>query len=66
MEKRNLTKTEVEVLRGITEGLTHKELANKFHRSPHTIRTHLKNIYEKLDAHSKIEAMIKAKEIGES
>ncbi|MBI5181585.1 MAG: response regulator transcription factor, partial [Nitrospirae bacterium] len=64
--KRNsiLTKKENAILRGISEGLTDKGLANRLFLSPHTVRTHLKNIYEKLHVHSKVEAIIKAKREG--
>ena len=43
-----LTKRECEILKGVDTGLTSKELANKLSLSQHTVRTHIKNIYEKL------------------
>ncbi len=59
-----LTKREREVLKGIDAGLTYKELADKFSLSPHTVKTHTKNIYEKLHAKSKHEALFKAHKTG--
>lgn len=55
-----LTHREKELLNGIADGHTDKRLADKLFISPHTVRTHLKNIYEKLNAHSKVEAVMKA------
>ena len=57
-----LTKREKEVLKGICDGLTYKGLAERLFIEPHTIRTHIKNIYEKLHVHSKLEAVTKARE----
>lgn len=59
-----LTKREREVLKGIADGLTYKELAGRFFISPHTVRTHIRNIYEKLHVCCKIEAVRKGKEEG--
>lgn len=59
-----LTKRENDILSGIADGLTDKRLADKLFLSPHTVRTHLKNIYDKLHVHSKIEAVIKARKEG--
>jgi two-component system NarL family response regulator len=59
-----LTEREKEILSGIADGLTAKRLAERLFISSHTVRTHIKNIYEKLHVHSKIEAVMKAKEVG--
>lgn len=59
-----LTKRENDILKGISDGLTDKGLADRLFLSPHTVRTHLKNIYDKLHVHSKIEAVIKARKEG--
>ncbi len=60
----NLTEREKELLEGIADGLSAKGLAEKFFISPHTVRTHIKNIYGKLHVHSKLEAVMKAKARG--
>jgi DNA-binding NarL/FixJ family response regulator len=59
-----LTKREREILSGIADGLTSKKLAERLYISPHTVRTHIKKIYDKLHVHSKVEAVMKAKEKG--
>ncbi len=61
---RSLTERECEILNGIADGLTDKRLADRLFISPHTVRTHLKNIYDKLHVHSKVEAVMKAKKEG--
>lgn len=53
---------ENEVMQHLSNGLTYKEIASKLDISPHTVRTHIKNIYEKLGARSRIEAINIAKE----
>ena len=59
-----LTQREKEILNGISDGLTNKRLADRLYISTHTVRTHIKNIYEKLHVHSKVEAVMKAKREG--
>ncbi len=59
-----LSAREKEILREIETGLTYKELAAKLNISPHTIHTHIKNIYEKLHAKSRKEALITARRKG--
>lgn len=59
-----LTKREREILKGIDAGRTSKGLADQYCLSLHTVRTHIKNIYEKLHVNSKSEALFKAHKIG--
>lgn len=56
----NLSKREIDILNGLIKGYTYKELANEYAISVETVRSHLKNIYEKLHVHSKSEAVAKA------
>lgn len=56
----SLTEREKEVLRFIVDGCTKKEVASKIFVSYHTIDFHLRNIYSKLQVHSKTEAVAKA------
>jgi DNA-binding NarL/FixJ family response regulator len=51
-----LTPTEKEILKSIALGKTTKEIANERSCSVHTITTHRKNIYEKLDISTIYEA----------
>lgn len=55
-EKINLTKTETEILRDIALGMTTKEIAEKRFSSFHTVNTHRKNIFRKLNVNNVHEA----------
>jgi len=52
-----LTNRETEVLRHLIDGLSYKEIANTMINSINSIRTHVKNIYKKLQVHSRSELM---------
>lgn len=52
-----LTKKEKVVLEQLIEGKKKKEIATALFVSPHTVDTHLRNIYRKLHVHSKTEAV---------
>lgn len=55
-EKVNLTKTETEILKDIALGMTTKEIAEKRFSSFHTVNTHRKNIFRKLNVNNVHEA----------
>ena len=55
-----LTPREREVLRLLVEDHTQKEIAEMLFVSPHTVDTHLRNIYRKLEVHSRVGAIVKA------
>lgn len=59
-----LSQRELEVLRLLVTDLSVPEISNEFVVSASTIRSHIKNIYRKLDAHSRHEAVTKAREQG--
>ena len=59
-----LTHREKEILIELEKGLTYKEIANKLTISYHTIHSHIKNIYDKLHAKSRRDAVIKARQKG--
>lgn len=54
-----LTPREREILERLSKGHSHKEVANELFISPTTVRKHIFNIYEKLQVHSKVEAINK-------
>lgn len=51
-----LTKTETEILKDIALGMTTKEIAQKRFSSFHTVNTHRKNIFRKLEVNNAHEA----------
>ncbi|HEX6262803.1 MAG TPA: response regulator transcription factor [Actinomycetota bacterium] len=52
---RTLTPRERDVLKLLGSGATRQEIASALGTSPHTVRTHMHNLYRKLDAHSHLE-----------
>ncbi|MGV6829641.1 MAG: response regulator [Flavobacteriales bacterium] len=60
-EEISLSKREVEVLEQLSKGLSYTIIADNLILSPSTVRKHIENIYKKLQVHSKIEAVQKAK-----
>ena len=56
----DLTEREVETLRGIVDGLSNVEIAERLFVSPSTVKTHVKHIYEKLHVSSRAEATRRA------
>ena len=58
-----LTPREVQVLRLRAEGCTCGQVAGRLGLSAHTVTTHLKNIYRKLEVHSAPAAVMRAVEL---
>ncbi len=58
-----LSDRELEVLRLLPSHLTSTEIAAELSISPNTARFHIKNIYSKLDAHSRAEAVSQARKL---
>ena len=56
-----LSKREIDVLEQLSQGLSYTVIAGNLFLSPSTVRKHIENIYKKLQVHSKIEAVQKAK-----
>ena len=59
-----LSPREREILMYLEEGSTYNEIAEYLCISPHTVHTHIKNIYEKLHAKGRQEALIAARRKG--
>jgi len=58
-ETQNLSKREQEILSYLAKGYRYKEIADVLFISIETVRTHLRNIYEKLQVRSRTEAVLK-------
>ncbi len=56
-----LSEREVEVLEQIAKGLPYTRIAENLFLSPSTVRKHIENIYQKLQVHSKLDAVQEAR-----
>lgn len=53
----DLTPREIEVLRGLVDGLDYKEIAEQLFVSPNTVRNQISSIYQKLHVTCKVDAV---------
>lgn len=51
-----LTSRERDVLRLVVRGMSNKEIGDKLNISPHTVKSHLSNVLEKLNLNGRVEA----------
>ena len=58
-EMLKLSEREKEILNLLSQGLRYKEIADKLFLSTETVRTHIRNIYEKLQVNSRTDALNK-------
>lgn len=58
-ELQKLSQREKEILDLLSKGLRYKEIADKLFLSTETVRTHIRNIYEKLQVNSRTDAINK-------
>lgn len=61
-EQSPLTKRETEILEQISIGKSRKRIAEELYIDLETVKSHIKNIYHKLDVHSKADAIKLAKD----
>jgi DNA-binding NarL/FixJ family response regulator len=59
LDKTNLTQREKEVLQLLVKGFSYKEIAANCFITVQTLNSHIKNIYQKLNVHSRTELAIK-------
>ncbi|HSR33073.1 MAG TPA: LuxR C-terminal-related transcriptional regulator [Anaerolineae bacterium] len=59
-----LTERELEVLRLLAAGLSNKEIGETLFIAPSTVKQHLKNIYGKLEVHSRTQAVVRGRELN--
>lgn len=60
MYKNRLNNRELQILKLLSENLTNKEISDKIHISIHTVKMHNTNIYKKLDAKNRTQAVLNA------
>jgi len=58
-----LTKREIEILNRLSTGIPISQIATNLHISHNTIKTHLKNVYKKLGAESREDAVQKGRDL---
>jgi DNA-binding NarL/FixJ family response regulator len=59
-----LSEREIEALNLLSRGFTYAECADLLRISPHTVGSHVKNIYRKLEVSSRAEAVFEASSLG--
>lgn len=64
IERGALSEREIEVLRGVAEGWSAAEIGRRLHLSPTTVKSHLRNLYAKLDVGDRAAAVAEAMRRG--
>lgn len=64
VERLGVTPRELEILRLIAEGLSNREIAERLYVSENTVKTHSANLFTKLSARRRTQAVQIAKEAG--
>jgi LuxR family maltose regulon positive regulatory protein len=59
-----LSEREFEVLQLVAEGLTNPEIASRLFLALNTVKAHTRNIYGKLNVHSRTQAIARSQELG--
>jgi LuxR family maltose regulon positive regulatory protein len=59
-----LTAREMDILRGMAEGLSNKEIGVRLYISAGTVKAHSASIYRKLETANRTESIAKAKDLG--
>jgi len=60
----HFTLREIEILRLVAEGLTNREVAERLCLSENTVKTYIQGLYQKLEVHNRIEAVMRATKWG--
>jgi DNA-binding CsgD family transcriptional regulator len=62
--KLQISDREHEVIVGIADGLSNKEIGERLHLSEHTVKSHLANVFAKLNAKRRTEVLLIARKEG--
>lgn len=57
-----LTKREIEIVRLIVSGFSNQDIANKLYISTNTVKTHVSNLYKKINVKNRVQAILWASE----
>ncbi|RYD89363.1 MAG: response regulator transcription factor [Sphingomonadales bacterium] len=55
---------ELDVLRELAAGRSNKEIAERLHVSPNTVKTHVARLFDKLGAERRTDAIARARDLG--
>jgi DNA-binding CsgD family transcriptional regulator len=64
MNSEKLTAREAQVLQLLASGCTYSQAADRLGVSPHTITTHIKNLYRKLQVRCAARAVMRGVQLG--
>jgi len=64
LDELGISKREYQILELIAQGLSNEEIAAKMFLSVHTIKTHISNLFTKLDVKRRTQAVVRARELG--
>lgn len=64
LNRLQITPRELEVLRLIDQGLSNQEIAAQLYVSLNTVKTHIANLFAKLEAQRRTQALQKARDLG--
>jgi two-component system response regulator DevR len=59
-----LSQTQLEILRLIAAGFSNREIAGRVHLSENTVKSHIQEIFRKLDVGNRVQAALKASKEG--
>ena len=63
VKRLGISRREFEVLELIAQGLSNQDIAGRLFVSPSTVKTHVSNLLDKLDAQRRTEAVARAKDL---
>jgi DNA-binding CsgD family transcriptional regulator len=64
MDRIDLTPREIDVVRLLSLGCSYSQVADRLGISEHTVTSHIKNAYRKLDVHTGAGAVFRAMALG--
>ncbi|MDB5056037.1 MAG: hypothetical protein JWM44_4087 [Bacilli bacterium] len=62
--KATLTEQEMRIIKLIEKGLSNKQIAEQVYVTGETVKSHIKNMYRKLNANSRVQVLQQAKDLG--